>query len=408
MKPDDETVDEQGARDWAHSIQKRQAEILAAKVARSAGSGEMDFAYREAMHRLVLEAGVDPIIASKMLDRPKLEKIGEFDEPDVRRVSGELVQMLVETMDGAGMATGGRKLIVSSLASGQVNALCATNTWDEKHYHIFVDSDLGVFCNSIGKLVSECFIRDNVKAGKIGFGRKKLLRNVRSAEIQKRTADLFCSCVLKGTARASEPWLPTSGALGLSLLLTNALNLFPLAHELGHLHLGHLEAEETRQIAVEGIDELDAAVYARDDEFAADSVGAIVTNQTMIHFGATNAVVHLAPYIFLRSVDVLDACYAIFDKKAGAMSFTHPSARDRARRIRPQLLQHARYHNSGDSLPDAFDAVDLVINGFADCATANLKRLKSMGRTPRERVRLTVSEHDRPRILGLLPDKLVA
>ena len=368
----------------------------------------MDPAYRDAMHRLVIEAGVDPDIANQMLDRPKLEKIGEFDEPDVRRVSDELVQMLVETMEGAQMATGGRRLIVSSLASGQVNALCATNTWDENHYHIFVDSDLGVFCNSIGKLVSDCFVRDNVKGGKIGFGRKKLLRNVVSAEIQKRVADLFCSAVLKGTPRASEPWLPTSEALGLVLFLSNALNLFPLAHELGHLHLGHLESEETRQVAVEGVEELNAAVYGRDDEFAADSVGAIVTNQTMIRLGASNAIVHLAPYIFLRSVDILDACYAVFDEKAGAMSFTHPSARVRARRIRPQLLRHARYHNSGESLPEAFGAVDLVLDSFASCATANLKRLKSMGRTPRERVRLTMSEHDRPRILGLLPDKLAA
>ncbi|MXP30165.1 hypothetical protein GRI58_15250 [Porphyrobacter algicida] len=401
----DEATELQGAIDWAHSIQKRQAETLMAAVARNAGTEDMDPDYRKGLLQLALDAGVDQDITERMFNHPKLEKVSEFDEPDVRRASNDLVEMLTKTMSSAGMSTGGRKLLVSSLASGQVNALCATNTWDEKYYHVFIDSDLTVFCNSVGKLVAECLVRDNMATGEVDLDPAKIAGNVQSDDIQKRAADLFCSTVLKGTPRASEPWLPTVESFELALLLTNALNMFPIAHELGHLHLGHLESDETRQVSVEGIEELDAAVYSQKDEFAADSVGATVTNQTMIRLEASNAFTFLAPYIFLKSVEVLDACYEVYDEHAGAMSFTHPSAQERAQRIRTVLIMHAQYHNSGKILPLALRAIDLICHGLGLAALTNLQSLKSKGKTPRERIRLSVSECGRPRILGFFPNR---
>jgi hypothetical protein len=399
-----ETIDKatmlQGARDWAHSVQKRQAETLMAAVAREAGTSEMDLAYRQRLVDVARAAGVDEAISAKLAERAKLEKVSEFDEPDVRHVSDELVAVLTRTMAEAKMSTGGRELLVSSLASGQVNALCATNSWDDSYYHIFVDADLTVFCNSIAKLVAECLVRDNMATGEVGLDPEQIADNVMADDIQKRAADLFCSTVLRGTPRASEPWPPSPEALGLTVLLSNTLNMFPIAHELGHLHLGHLASEETRHAPVEGL-EVDAAIYSRDDEFAADAVGATVTNQTTIRLGASNVYTFLSPYIFLKCVEILDACFAVYDGMAGAMSFTHPSAAERATRIREVLFMLARYHNSGKLLPQALRAVDIICQGMELVAVRNLKRLKSEGYQQRERIRLTMTEMGGPRILGL-------
>ena len=65
-----------------------------------------------------------------MFAQPAIEKLTEFDEPEVRYSSATLVDMLTKTMVDATMDVGERALLVWSLATGQVNALCAANSWD--------------------------------------------------------------------------------------------------------------------------------------------------------------------------------------------------------------------------------------------------------------------------------------
>lgn len=397
-------IEHQGAVDWAHSIQARQAESLAGHIARQWTGNDSNPAHTEQLKAAALSSGLPQEAVERMFARAKLEKISEFDEPDVRHSTSGLVESLTKTMAEAGMSTGGRRLMISSLASGQVNALCATNSWDEKHYHIFVDSDLTVFCNSIAKLLAETLVRGSFSKGEANLDPELIGRNIRLPELQERAADLFCSAVLRGTPRASKPWAPSSAAVPLVMSLSSATTTFPIAHELGHLNLGHLEADDTRRISVEGIDDLVASVYSHEDEFAADTIGAIVALQTFIRLGVANIYVALAPYIFLKSVETLDACFEVFDQKAGAMSFTHPGAGERARRLRAVIAAHLRYHNTGEVLPLAMRAVDIIMHWILFASVTNLERLKAEGRVPQERVRLRMIERDGDtRILGLLP-----
>lgn len=400
---DDEDPDLQGAIDWAHSIQLRQAEKLMGWLARSSGDTEMDPAYRAKLLQVIEEAGFGEV-ASRFPIGAKLRKVTELDEPEVRIASQNSVDSLVKTMEAAGMATGGRRLLIWSLASGQVNALCAANSWDEKHYHIFVDADLMVFCNSIAKLYAECLTHRNMKGGEIDLHGPGIIRNARSETIQLRAADLFGSAVLKGSTRASEPWPPSPEALPLVIILGNMLMMFPVAHELGHLHLGHLEAEETHAVAVAGFENLAAQVYSNEAEFQADTVGAIISSQTAIRLEISSILTVLAPYIFLKSVETLDACHAVFEGNPGDMSFTHPSPTERARRMREVIAMHMQFHNSGALLPIALRRVDQVSHWLMFSAITNLKRLKAKGTKPRERIRLRMSELDaKPTILGLVP-----
>lgn len=403
-QPDIADADLQAAIDWAHSIQLRQAEKLVGVVARNRGNAGMDPAYREQLTRIAMEAGLGEAQAALMFERPVMVKISDLDEPDVRAVSDNLLDQLVTTMGSASMGTGGRKLLVSSLASGQVNALCATNSWDDIYYHIFIDSDLTVFCNSIAKIFAECLTHRNVIDGQVNLQSKAIIRNVRSEMIQRRAADLFSSAVLQGTTRASEPWPPSSHALPLVLSLVNALTMFPIAHELAHLHLGHLSSIETQELAVEGFDDLAAQVYSKDDEFAADALGAVICTQTAIRLELSDIFTVVGPYIFLKSIETLDVCYEVFDQKGETMSFTHPSATERARQMRQVILQHMEYHNSAALVPIALRRVDQISHWLLFAAITRLQALKAKGVRPRERIRLRVSElGERPKILGLLP-----
>lgn len=303
-----DTID-QGTLDWAHSMQARHAEHLMGKLGRQSGGEPMDPAYRDRIMMAAVEGGTDPMAAAAMFARPAVEKLTEFDEPEVRYSSATSADILTKTMVDATMDVGDRALLVWSLATGQVNALCAANSWEPTYYHMFVDRDRLVFCNSVGELVAECLARGGaIKGDKLDL--MAVEANARSSEIQMRAADLFCSSVLKGTPRASEPWLPSAEAYTYAQQLALDLNLFPLALELGHLHLRHVEAPNTRQVAVDRL--CDFLLYAHDDEFQADIIGAIVTIETMARLEIPGMFNCLAPYIFLKTVETLEACSGVF------------------------------------------------------------------------------------------------
>ena len=382
---------DQGTLDWAHSMQARNAEYLVGKLARQNHGEAIDPAYRDRLMRAAVEGGTDPAVAAAALDRPVGGKMSEFDEPEVRRSSGDLVEDLTTTMRNATMSTGDRQLLVWSLATGQVNALCAANNWDPIYYHIFVDPDLLVFCNGISKLLAECFARENAVVGDqvdmIG-----LMANAQSEEIQRRAVDLFASAVLRGTPRASEPWSPSPAAYNYAQQLTMALNFFPLAHELAHLHLEHVEAPATRKRPVE--DHGDFLVYAQDDEFQADIVGALVTIETLKRLQVPGLMNALAPYIFLKSIALLESCFEVFDVSAGEMSATHPSSIARARKMRGAIEYIIGRGAPVPRYANALRAVDRVLDVLLFGCIMNLRRLKAEGRTPRERIRLTVAEYD--------------
>ena len=384
------TID-QGTLDWVHSMQTRNAEYLMGKLARESHDGAMNPDYRDRLVKAAVDGGMDPDQAASMFERPRIEKVGEFDEPEVRYSTSNLVDALTKTMREAAMPTGRRELLVWSLATGQVNALCAANSWDATYYHIFVDPDLLVFANGIGKLCAECFARDSAVMGdKLDL--TQLETNARSEEIQHRAVDLFASAVLKGTSRGSEPWPPSPEAYNFAQQLTMALNLFPLAHELGHLSLNHVDSSEAQELAIEGHG--DFLVYSQNQEFQADITGAIVTIETLRRFEMPGLMNALAPYIFLKSIELLDACFEVFKTNAGEMSSTHPSATDRARKMR-EVIEY--WIGRGKPVPryaNALRAIDRMFHSFLYGCIMNLQRLKSEGRVPRERVRLTVAEYD--------------
>lgn len=325
-----------------------------------------------------------------MVDRHAPEKLTTFDEPDLRSSSASLVEMLTETMRDATMNVGDRALLVWSLATGQINALCAANSCDPTYYHIFVEPDLLVFSYILGKLVAECLARGKAADGDT-LNLMQVEANAGSPEIQKRAADLSGAAILRGTARANEPWLPSAEAYNYAQQISFALSRFPLAHELAHLHLRHVEGPSNKTVAVEAL--ADFLLYAHNDEYQADKVGAVVTVETLLWLEMQGVFNCLAPYIFLKGVETLDAWSEIFGM-AGEMSATHSSPTDRARKMRGLLHSFLENKKATKLYAPALLAVDRICHWLLFSADLHLQKRKAVGDVPHPHLRLTVVEYE--------------
>jgi hypothetical protein len=140
--------------DWAASIQKRFAEKLSMLVAQDAvGSVDEEDPHYQRVSAAASKLGIHNFAQILEEQSSRLQKVTEFDEPHVRVALEPRLQQVRALAKDVGYSLD--EVIVSSLPSGSVSALCASNSWDTRKY-IFVDSELMVFCNSISKVISSC------------------------------------------------------------------------------------------------------------------------------------------------------------------------------------------------------------------------------------------------------------
>ena len=399
----------QGARDWAESVQARFAERYSGLLAHetNAAPGHIREDHLGKMRSAVESAGGDTMGAlDEMLARPASPKIGEYDEPRTRELIQLIVDQVSETMTLADLQPGRRKLLVSSMPSGLVNAFCCSNTWDDEYHHVFVDSDLLIFCASLAKIVATCFTRSVVKDGAIDFKDRRIVLNAKSPDVARRIEDMFAAMVFLGTVRASEPWIPDAGALTLYISVNMAMERFVIAHELSHLMLGHLEtASESVSVKDEAFPDTEATIFSHEAEFEADAAGAILATETSVRLGYSNALTSVAPYIFLKGIQVLDACQSLHARATGGIDSTHPSADERLNSIRTVMARHMARKDPDGNLPIILQRIDQVFHWINQQAVAGVVKRTATGMTPRKREGLRLFERDSfPGILGLRVD----
>jgi hypothetical protein len=136
-----------------------------------------------------------------MLTRPSA-KVGEYNEPRTRELIQQIVDQVSETMALADLEPGGRKLLVSSVPSGLVNAF-AVGTPGTTSIISVRRSDL-LICASLARswhLVHRGVVKDSA----IVFEDRRIVSNVKAPDIARRIEDMFAAMVFLGTVRASEP-----------------------------------------------------------------------------------------------------------------------------------------------------------------------------------------------------------
>jgi predicted Zn-dependent protease len=134
-----------------------------------------------------------------------------------------------------------------------------------------------------------------------------------------------------------------------------------IAHELSHLMLGHLEtASETVGVIDEAFADTEATIFSHEAEFEADAAGAVLATETAVRLGYSNALTSVAPYIFLKGIQVLDACQALHDRPTGGIDSTHPSSEDRLNSMRAVMARHMVGKDPDENLPTVLKRIDQV------------------------------------------------
>lgn len=385
-------VDLRSARDWAHSVQIRLAEKLSGEMAKDAGSDTfLTGPHRHKVESLLIASGMSKKDALEVLNSPASLKISELDDPRTRDTIDRILGVLFELMQLLEMRDLSDKVLVSSLASGSINALVAKGTWDPI-VHIFVDADLLVFVSSIAKIVSQC-LADGETASLTS--KAETNRTLASAEVRAAIFDLFRATTILGSARASKPFLIPANLLGSWHMLNQTMGAFVLGHELAHVLLGHIDDEEAAATgSIPEVQNADVLLFSHEAEFHADRDGAILA--------ATSAYAHngslldiASPYIFMRALDLLEACETVVGRERGDLASTHPSAHQRSAFIRQVLVDKLP---CGCELVMVLERIDEFMDGMAKLVLADMNTLTAAGITPVTREKLRV--YDKPAILG--------
>lgn len=389
-----------GPSSWAYSVQARFAEKSAADFIRSMNETS-EFVPSENPHMRELSRRLEALgIPHGVGDIPPNNPLHELDEPWARRVVDGI---LVELCDFIRIENAEWELdaIVSNLPSGSISAFCAKNSWDNVNY-VFVDAELLTFCQLASKAVNLALtgLFDDQGQFEVPADTSHLEAAEPFDEAVLRTVDLIASTIIHGAPRMAQPWVPPDKTLWPSVVTCTCMERFVLAHELSHVTLGHFERAGTFSAQVlEGQDE-QAVAFAHEDEFEADLAGFTLAVSAARHRGDESILPYLAPYLFLRVVELYDTALRLFGVSPSGPLSTHPPTADRARAIRAALIE---FHHGAELVRQFMVLVDATMAKLSEETIRHLTALKAGGVIAHDRVRDRLLGGERPAILGLGP-----
>jgi hypothetical protein len=140
-------------------------------------------------------------------------------------------------------------------------------------------------------------------------------------------------------------------------------------------------------------------------EFEADAAGAVLATETAVRLGYSNALTSVTPNIFLKGIEVVDACQSLHERATEGIDSTHPSSKDRLHSIRAVMERHRSRKNPDGNHPIVLQRIDQLFYYIRQQAVTGIVKRSAIGMTSRERENLRLFEGDNPpNILGLWVD----
>lgn len=217
--------------------------------------------------------------------------------------------------------------IFGSLPTGRVNGM-ALKVPRSDDFLIIIEEGLFGFANLAAKAVSRVFPFKGTADGMLKFSTDE--KDVddefrRHPEICERYRELLFAYLVGGHPHLATPYLPEKNYDTISSLLREAMELFVVGHEYGHLLCGHLESEGTKR-AMLGNEAADEVATNWHEEFEADIRGLELMIAAMQNKGMDLSLSFWGADFFFGCIDSIERAVSILQTGAVAtqLSTTHP------------------------------------------------------------------------------------
>lgn len=376
---------------WAQFVQTQEADQLASELVKvAAESARVERVKADIIEAAMQMLGRKGPLTAEQRDRLLEEQLHELDEPHAR----QLLDMHIKQIRGAYEILdlpdlGG--ITASSLPAGTINAMCVRDPGDQS-LHVFADTELIIFVQALSKLVvSSVFptsigqrIIPRVFTGLIKFDQLFFFK----------LTNFFGAVVFTGRARASVPWRAEPVTVAQAAILTWAMQRFATAHELAHFSAGHLDITEIA-VSSGGRDEMEAQ---QAQEVEADAL-AVRACSVCIDPSIYPELQALAPYIFLKGIELLEAGQTVVSSGTAVVVSAHPPTPDRLKALKATIIAEADFELM---LARVFTLqhLDVLFAEWRSYLLPHLRQMKASGRAPHLERRRRTREHDRPEILG--------
>jgi hypothetical protein len=243
--------------------------------------------------------------------------------------------------------------VLGTLPTGQVNAKTVLVPQSGDHLVLF-EWQMFLFALLFSKAICRAMPMEGRDGGFLLFSvdeAKVRQRIDEDPSIAHRFIDLIVAYAVTGLPGRAKSYLVEPQYAGPSDLLRRSMELFVLAHEYGHVGLGHLSAAARAEEA--NLSGAEVIAYSWQQEREADAVGLNLMLRAMMRSGMDAALSYWGADAYFSAIDVMRNAVAVLrtGTEAPAASATHPPSTERRtflRAVLPQMIGEEDAHGAID------------------------------------------------------------
>jgi len=248
------------------------------------------------------------------------------------------------------------KPLFGTMPTGNVNALSRYFDQSDEYLVIF-DDELFMYCNLISKVIARAMPVTNKEKKAISFSNqpediKKTIEQ--NKIILERFKDLVVSYLMKGRPSRAKQYHLENPYGYLSDNLRDGMETFVLAHEYGHIFLGHLNNTETTATAL-AEENAKKIIFSWNQELEADTFAITMTLAAMQNKGWDIPLSYWGGELLFSSFEIIEKSLAILKYghddfywsggvKGGSVG-THPPGETRRKNLREFMLKKFDKHS---------------------------------------------------------------
>jgi hypothetical protein len=294
-----------------------------------------------------------------------------YERPDHRKRLSALVSQVERASEKCGY-TIGRRPVVGTLPTRDINAQSVSGPPGEGDIIVFETGLFSFTSNVAGVAAQALDVRSTADGRSMQFlGLTAAVNHIaRIPGIVVQFIDLLFSQAVLGTSNFVAMYPPPPPNAPWRDRFMDAMDVFVLAHEYGHVILGHTDMPR--------VHDRQDPIPVQQLEFDADRVAFDITSAAC--YGPVFAAV--GSTLFLTASDIVARARASYDSGVDALeaSPSHPSGAQRRAALRPML--HDKFATESEFADRLSDTVDAILQRFWAFAQPAFERARRGGYPP--------------------------